>query len=115
MRYEWDPRKDRLNQRKHGVSFELASLVFEDERRLTRLDHVDATGEQRWIAIGAASPRPGMKAVLLVAHVYRRPFGQVRSPEAPWEDCYGEEVIRIISARPASKDDIRRYQEQEMD
>jgi uncharacterized DUF497 family protein len=38
--------------------------------------------------------------VLLVAHVYR-------------EDVHGEEIIRIISARPAEKHDIRRYQEQE--
>jgi uncharacterized protein len=51
MRYEWDPRKDRENQRKHGVSFELASLVFDDERCLIDFDRVDETGEQRWIAL----------------------------------------------------------------
>jgi uncharacterized DUF497 family protein len=52
MRYEWDERKNWENQRKHGVSFELASRVFEDEDRLILLDRVDKTGEQRWLAIG---------------------------------------------------------------
>src|SRR5271165_5715301 len=102
MRYEWDERKNRENQRKHGVSFEVAVLVFEDENRLIRLDRVDEYGEQRWHAIGAVFPRPGTRAVLLVAHVYR-------------EDRDGEEITRIISARAAGNDDIRRYQEQEVD
>lgn len=54
MRYEWDERKNRENQRKHaGISFELAMLVFEDEHRLISLDRVDETGELRWHAIGA--------------------------------------------------------------
>ena len=55
MRYEWDERKNRENQRKHGVSFELATLVFEDESCLIRLDRVDEMGEQRWHALGAVS------------------------------------------------------------
>jgi uncharacterized DUF497 family protein len=41
-------------------------------------------------------------AVLLVIHVY-------------WENRYGEEIIRIISARRAEKRDIRTYQKQAMD
>jgi uncharacterized DUF497 family protein len=40
--------------------------------------------------------------VLLIVHAYR-------------EDHYGEEIIRIVSARAAEEHDIRRYQEQEMD
>ena len=102
MRYEWDVRKNRESQRKHGISFELASLVFEDQDRLIRLDRADETGEQRWQAIGAVSVEPGTAMVVVVAHVYR-------------EDRYGEEIIRIISTRRASNDDVRRYQEQEMD
>jgi uncharacterized DUF497 family protein len=103
MRYEWDERKNRQNQRKHGgISFELAALVFEDEHRLIGLDRVDETGEERWHAIGAVSVESGVADVLLVVNVYR-------------EDDDGEEVIRIISARRANKNDYRRYQGQELD
>ena len=103
MRYEWDERKNRLNQRKHGgISFALAALVFEDAYRLIGLDRVDEAGEQRWHAIGTVSVEPGVADVLLVVHVYR-------------EDGDGEEVIRIISARRANQNEYRRYQEQAMD
>jgi uncharacterized DUF497 family protein len=40
MRYEWDQRKNRENQRKHGVSFDFATLVREDENGLVSLDRV---------------------------------------------------------------------------
>lgn len=103
MRYEWDERKNRLNQRKHeGISFEFAMLVFEDERRLISLDRVDETGEQRWLALGTVSIDSNTALIVMVAHVYR-------------EDPNGEEIVRIISARRAGKNDVRRYQEQEVD
>jgi uncharacterized DUF497 family protein len=103
VRYEWDESKNLLNQRKHGVSFELAALVFEDEGCLIGPDRIDReTGEQRWHAIGAARIAPGTAAVLPVVHAYR-------------EDHYGEEIVRIISAREAEERDIRRYQESAMD
>jgi uncharacterized DUF497 family protein len=50
MRYEWDQRKNRANRRKHGISFELASLVFDDPDCLVGKDRVDEAGEQRWHA-----------------------------------------------------------------
>ncbi len=103
MRYEWDPRKNRENQRKHDVSFELAALVFEDGNCLIEKDRVDESGEQRWHALGAVSLEPARVLILLVAHVYRE------------EDRDGEEIIRIIPARRANKNDVRRYQEQEVD
>ncbi len=103
MRYEWDERKNHQNQRKHGgVSFELAALVFEDENCLIGIDRIDETGEQRWHALGAVCIEPGIGAVLLVVHAYR-------------EDRHGEEIIRIISARPADKHELRRYQESAVD
>jgi uncharacterized DUF497 family protein len=103
VRYEWDQAKNRRNQRKHeGISFELAALVFEDERCLIGPDRIDETGERRWHAIGAARIEPEVAVVLLVVHAYR-------------EDDHGEEIIRIISARRAEKHEIRRYQEQAMD
>jgi uncharacterized DUF497 family protein len=102
MRYEWDEDKNRRNQKKHRISFEMAALAFEDERCLVRPDRVDETGEQRWHAIGAARLSPDVSIVLLVVHVYM-------------EEIDGEEITRIISARRANKDDFRRYQEQEVD
>ena len=102
MRIEWGERKDHLNQRKHGISFELASLVFDDPKLLITLDRVDEDGEQRWHALGTAQIGPARPIIALVVHVYR-------------EDRYGEEIIRIISARPAEKRDIRRYKAQEVD
>src|ERR1039458_2463538 len=103
MRYEWDERKNRENQRKHaGISFGLAVLVFQDEDCVFTKDRVDETGEQRWHAIGAVFVEPGIADFLLVVHAYR-------------EDENGEEIIRIISARRASENDLRGYQEQEVD
>jgi uncharacterized protein len=103
VRYEWGEEKNRSNQRKHdGISFELATLVFEDDRCLLGSDRIDETGEQRWHAIGMAQIEPEGAVVLLVVHAYR-------------ENCRGEEIIRIISARRAEKHDVRRYQEQAMD
>jgi uncharacterized DUF497 family protein len=103
VRYEWDEAKSLRNQQKHdGISFEVAALVFEDEQCLIDLDRIDETGEQRWHAVGRVPIKPGATVVLLVVHAYR-------------EDYYGEEIIRIISARRADKHDIRRYQEQEVD
>ena len=67
----------------------IEKLVFEDERCLVGLDRIDGvTSEQRWHAIGAVRIEPGLAAILLVVHAYR-------------EDNYGEEIIRIVSAREA--------------
>jgi len=102
VRYEWDERKNRQNQRKHGISFELAAMAFEDPRCLISFDREDESGELRWHAMGAVSIETEVSVVLLVAHVYR-------------EDRDGEEIIRIISARAAETSEIRRYQEQKME
>jgi uncharacterized DUF497 family protein len=104
VRYEWDENKDIENQRKHGgISFDLASSIFEDPYCLIYPDRVDEMGEQRWHAIGLSATNPdGRAAILLVVHVHK-------------EKSYDEETIRIISARKAGKQNVRRYQEQEMD
>ncbi len=77
-------------------------LAFEDESRFLELDRIDETGEQRWHLLGGVSVEPGSWDLLTVVHVYR-------------EDENGEEIIRIISARWASKDEYRRYQERTVD
>jgi uncharacterized protein len=102
MRYAWDERKNQQNKKKHGISFEQAALVLEDENCLIRPDRIDENGEQRGHAIGAVQPTTGGRVILLVVHVWR-------------EEIDGEEITRIISARRADRDDVRRYQEQEMD
>jgi uncharacterized DUF497 family protein len=104
MRCEWDEAKNLQNQRRHrGISFEMAALVFEDERCLIVADRVDYhTKEQRWHALGAAQVEPGIGAVLLVVHVYR-------------EEQNGEEIVRIISAPVAEKSEVRRYHQQKME
>jgi uncharacterized DUF497 family protein len=103
VHYEWDEAKNRRNQRQHGgISFVLATLVFQDEHCLIGPDRIDETGEQRCHALGEVRLDPEGAAILLVVHAYR-------------EDAYAEEVIRIISARRAEKHEVRRYQEQAMD
>ena len=59
MRYEWDLKKNRLNFKKHGVSFEMATLALEDENCLVGPDRIDESGEQRWHAIGGRATERG--------------------------------------------------------
>ena len=61
MRFEWDEDKNRRNFAKHNLTFERASLVFEDSHQLTIQDRI-VEGEERWQTLGMES---GM--VLLVA------------------------------------------------
>ena len=82
MRFEWDEDKNRRNLAKHKVSFDRASLVFEDPQALSIQDRV-VEGEERWQTLGMESG-----TLLLVAHTYR-------------EEASGE-VIRLISARKAN-------------
>lgn len=96
MKFQWDETKNRANRRKHGVSFETASLVFTDPFARMLHDRV-VDGEPRWQAIG----RVAEELVLVVAHT-------VRSQD-------DEEVIRIISARKALKQERKRYEEQSYD
>jgi uncharacterized DUF497 family protein len=98
MRFEWDPKKDRVNQAKHGgLDFETAARVFDDPNLILRRDRL-LEGEERWHAIGAVGA-----ALLLVVHAYRK--GPVN----------GEEIIRIISAREADQRERRIYLQQALE
>lgn len=92
-RFEWDAVKAAGNRRKHGVSFDTASLVFADPLALSRLSHIE-DGEERWQTLGTVSGQ----LLLLVAHTVREE-----------EDEQPIEVIRIISARKADKKERFRY------
>jgi uncharacterized DUF497 family protein len=91
--FSWDETKNRANQKKHGVSFEAAILVFEDPLHLSRMERV-VDHEERWQTLG----RAGGVVLLLVVHTWQERRG-------------GEEHIRIISARRASKEERELYEE----
>jgi uncharacterized DUF497 family protein len=88
--FEWDAAKARSNERKHGVSFDDATLVFLDPYALIDQDRIEA-GELRWQTLGLV----GDVVLLLVAHTIRN--------EAQ------DEIIRIISARKATRKERQRY------
>ena len=90
MRFTWDPGKARSNRRDHGVSFEVAAHVWRDPLHVVLPDRWQE-GEERWHAIGRVGG-----ATLLVVHSY--PGGD-------------EPVIRIISARRATRHERRAYEE----
>jgi len=92
MRFTWDENKNRRNKAKHGVSFEVAQRIFDDPFQLSLQDRHEG-GEERWQTIGSV----GGVVVLLVAHTYR-----VEGEE---------EVIRIISARKATRQETTRYEQ----
>ena len=95
VRFEWAEAKDLSNQRKHGVSFEDASEVFRDPLFVSLKDRIQ-DGEQRWQTYG----KVGNRLLMMVAHTVRE------------EDAHGAtiEIIRIISARYASRKEQRLYE-----
>jgi len=54
MKFEWDENKNRLNQHKHGVSFEDAKMVFDDPLQISKLDYRFSYFEERWITLGSS-------------------------------------------------------------
>jgi uncharacterized protein len=89
MRFEWDPVKAAANLRKHGVSFDEASTVFGDVLSVSGRDLAHSAGEVRFVTIGISSEG----RILVVCHTDRR------------------NVIRIFSARPATRKEKKIYEE----
>ena len=89
MELEWNADKAALNQKKHGVSFEDAELVFYDTGRIEIYDGREDYGEDRWTTIGLA-----YSSVLYVVYTVRH-----------------EETIRLISARKANANEKKQYRE----
>lgn len=81
--FEWSEAKDRANRKKHGVSFEEAKSVFFDEYAVQFYDEKHSSEEDRFIMLGMSN----LSRVLVVCHCERA----------------GSEVLRIISARKATK------------
>ncbi|MDR0919294.1 MAG: BrnT family toxin [Oscillospiraceae bacterium] len=82
MKFEWDEKKNKINQTKHDISFEIAETVFEDDLAYYMQDFIHSNEEERFIVIG----RDMVFNILTV--------------------CYCErdfDIIRLISARMATK------------
>ena len=89
LRFEWDEQKNLLNIAKHQVSFDEAKTVFSDvyARIIDDPDHSD--DENRFIILGISQ----RLRILVVCHCYREK----------------DELIRIISARKATKNEVNSY------
>lgn len=88
MRYEWDARKSRENSKRHGVAFDIIE-AFDWPQAIEVLDDRFDYGEERWLAIGPIGTK-----LYAVAFTER-----------------GDDVIRVISLRPATKNERKAYAE----
>jgi uncharacterized DUF497 family protein len=91
LKFEWDDKKAISNLKKHGISFEEASTVFGDWLAIKIEDPLHSDDENRLIIIGKSE----YLNTLVVVHVER------------------SEAIRIVSARPATKNEQNIYEEQQ--
>ncbi len=89
IRFEWDENKNSSNKVKHGISFEEALTVFYDEDALYIDDPSHSEEEERFIILGVSQNAN----LLVVCHCYRE----------------SETVVRIISARKATKNESAQY------
>jgi len=67
LRFEWDPKKNRENQRDHKISFEEAETAFADEHGLLMADPDHSEDEDRFILLGLSA----RLRLLVVCHTYR--------------------------------------------
>lgn len=89
--FNWDEAKNETNKKKHGVSFEEARSVFYDAEALLIHDPEHSQEEDRFIILGFSD----RARLLIVCHCYRE----------------SDTVIRIISARKATKNEAKQYSE----
>ncbi len=91
INFTWNEQKNETNQKKHGIAFEEARTIFYDVNARLLNDNEHSEDEERFIILGFSDKF----RLLLVVHCYREE----------------EEVIRIISARKASGNERRQYEE----
>ncbi|MDX2042180.1 MAG: BrnT family toxin [Acidobacteriota bacterium] len=91
MRFDWDDHKAGSNKTKHGISFEEASKVFYDPNAVTYPDKLHSFDEERFVIIGYSSLR-----LLMMVYVE-----------------FSDDLIRIISARNATRSEKKRYEKGE--
>lgn len=90
IRFSWDPDKAKINEKKHGVSFEEAATIFYDDNARFDHDPDHSQDEDRFILLGMSVKF----RILVVCHCYR-------SDDAE---------IRVISARKATKKEREQYE-----
>jgi len=89
LRFEWDDEKEKLNIRKHGISFDEARTVFYDEKAIQFFDPDHSEDEDRFILLGVSFKL----RTLVVCHCFRE----------------SETVVRLFSARKADRDEEQEY------
>ena len=89
LRFSWDNRKDKSNQKKHGISFDEAQTIFYDEKAVEFFDPDHSDNEDRFIMLGLSY----RLRVLVVCHCFKETDSE----------------IRIISARKATKKEQKVY------
>lgn len=89
LRFEWDRRKEKVNVKKHGISFDEACTVFYDENAIQFFDPDHSGDEDRFILLGISFKL----RILVVCHCFRE----------------SETIIRIISARKADSVEESEY------
>jgi uncharacterized DUF497 family protein len=87
MRFQWDPKKNMANLKKHGVRFEEAMDIFLDASRVTKYDVMHSQYEDRWNVVGCARVRTLFVTVVEIT----------------------DDIIRIISARKATTKEKEEY------
>ena len=92
-RFGWDPVKARSNRLKHGVTFDLAATVFDDQLAVSIPDDDHGDSEERWVTMGLATNG----SLLVISHTYR-------------EVGVNAADVRIISARRATSHERRQYE-----
>jgi uncharacterized protein len=90
IKFEWNPSKASANIKKHGISFEEAKSVFYDDLAIQFFDDDSSKSEERFILLGVSNE----SNVLIVCHCERQ----------------DGEIIRIISARKATKNERTFYE-----
>ncbi len=90
IKFEWDPVKAASNRKKHGVSFDEAQSVFYDEFAVQFFDGESSGSEDRFLMLGFSDDA----RLLIVCHCERDQGN----------------IIRIISARKATKNESKYYQ-----
>ena len=95
VRFEWDESKNRLNIKKHKISFSEAMTVFDDPDVLYKADPDHSDIEERFIVFGYSKE----KRILVVCHCYKE----------------SDSVIRIFSARKATNNESNQYRRKRLE
>lgn len=89
IKFEWDENKNNIKKAKHGIDFEEAKTVFYDDDAILFDDPEHSIEEERFLILGITK----YENLCIVSHCYRNK----------------DDIIRIISARKATKNETKTY------